>query len=127
MAKEAFAAGQFQQARELALKSAAQDALQAESYLLLSSLYQNNGQLDEALEMARRFAYLEPNRPEGQLLLAKLQHSLGFNKRAVQAYRRSLDLLANVHSGMRYPYLAGLSVKELRNLAQENLSALETC
>lgn len=126
-AREAFAAGQFEQARELALKTAAQDALLAESYLLLSSLYHDAGQLEQALEMARRFVYLEPDRPEGQFFLAKLQHALGLQKRAAQAYRRLLELLGNLHSGLLFPYLAGLSVKELRQLAQQNLSALETC
>jgi chemotaxis protein methyltransferase CheR len=126
-AREALAGGQFEQARELALKVAAQDALLAESYLLLSSLYQDTGQLDQALEMARRFVYLEPDRPEGQFFLAKLHHSLGLKKRAAQAYRRLLELLGNLHSGLLFPYLAGLSVKELRQLAEQNLAALETC
>jgi len=125
-AKEALLNGQVQEAQELAQEVSTHDSLNAESYLFLTSLYQDSGQLEQALEMARRFVYLAPQRPEGQFFLAKLQQSLGLKKRSAQAYRRLLDLTDSLNSDLCYPYLAGLSVKELRQLAYETLANLET-
>jgi chemotaxis protein methyltransferase CheR len=125
-AKVALGQRRWEEALRFCQEAIKVDVLRAESYLLLTGIYQEIGQLEMALEMARKFSYLEPERPEGQFYLASLQQVLGKKRRAIQSYKRLITLLEHRPSTTRLENLPGLSCGELQQLALESLVLLQT-
>lgn len=124
-ARAALKQGNSAQAIDMGHKAIKANSLQAESYLLLTALYQESGKPEVALEMARKFNYLEPDRVEGLFYLATLQHSLGKPRRAGHLYRRLLTRLTELDPASQFDWLPGLPAAELREIVSQGLLTLE--
>jgi chemotaxis protein methyltransferase CheR len=117
--RAAVAAGQYDEAADLAADVVTATPLRAEAYYLLGLAATNLGRDAEALITLRKAVYLDPDLGFAHFLLAGALERLREPEAAARSYRAAAATLGGRPSDSLAPELGGRSIGELANLCRQ--------
>jgi len=122
-AREALAAGRYDEAASLAADASAGEPLSAEAYVVQARAFGNLGRDDEALEALRKAVFLDPAAGHAHFLLASTLTKLGNREAASLSFAAAAETLPLATPGALADLLDGRAVDDLVDLCRKLASA----
>ena len=113
--------GELEKARQLCGAALAQERLNAEAYLLLAEICQEQGEISSALEALRTAIYLTPDSVPAHFLLGGLLLRQGDHRQGRRAMETVVRLLEPVPHDEVVPGCDGLTARRLQEAARAHL------